>query len=334
MTSSKDPSTINFTPPSAMTMPRYAGVASFMRAPHLSMDDAACDLVDIAMLGVPWDGGTTNRPGTRHGPRQLRDLSTMIRPIHPVTGQNPFEDRNVADLGDAPVNPADIMDTLEKVTSFVASLKNKGISPLSAGGDHLLSYPILAAMAKDRPLGMVHFDAHTDLFDSYFNGYKYTHGTPFRRAIEDGYLDPKRVVQIGIRGTMYDGEDVQWGLSQGVRIIRIEEVEDRGIDDVMAEAREIVGQQDTYVSFDIDCIDPAFAPGTGTPEIGGFTSREAQRLVRKLAGLNIVGADLVEVSPPFDPSGGTAWLGVSIMFELLCVLAASKQSKNPNKSTA
>lgn len=319
-----------FEPPSAMEIPRFAGVPTFMRLPLLGLSDTALDQVDIAILGVPWDGGTTNRPGPRHGPRQLRDLSTMIRPRHPVTGLNPFAVRNVADLGDSPVNPADIMDTLDKVCAFIGALKAKNIAPLSAGGDHLVSYPILKALGADQPLGMVHFDAHTDLFDSYFNGYRYTHGTPFRRAIEDGYLDPKRVVQIGIRGTMYDGEDVEWGLAQGVRIIRMEEVEDRGIDAVMAEAREIVGNQPTYVSFDIDSIDPAFAPGTGTPEIGGFTSREAQRMVRALEGLNLIGADLVEVSPPFDPSGGTAWLGISIMFELLCVLATSPATRNPN----
>ncbi|WP_417813651.1 agmatinase [Thalassospira alkalitolerans] len=320
----------SFEPPSAMETPRFAGIPTFMRLPLLGLSDTALDDVDIAILGVPWDGGTTNRPGPRHGPRQLRDLSTMIRPRHPVSGMNPFAIRNVADLGDSPVNPADIMDTLDKVTGFISALKAKNIAPLSAGGDHLVSYPILKALGADQPLGMVHFDAHTDLFDSYFNGYRYTHGTPFRRAIEDGYLDPKRVVQIGIRGTMYDGEDVEWGLAQGVRIIRIEEVEDRGIADVMKEARTIVGTQPTYVSFDIDAIDPAFAPGTGTPEIGGFTSREAQRMVRMLDGLNLVGADLVEVSPPFDQSGGTAWLGISIMFELLCVLAASPATRNPN----
>ncbi|MCC9625918.1 agmatinase [Thalassospira sp. MA62] len=335
MTNATDKSDFSFVPPSAMTLPRYAGVASFMRAPQVTMNDPICKAVDIAILGVPWDGGTTNRPGARHGPRQLRDLSTMIRPKHPASGQNPFEARNVADLGDAPVNPADIMDTLESVTGFIAKLKSMGISPLSAGGDHLLSYPILKGLAQSAsaPFGMVHFDAHTDLFDSYFNGFKYTHGTPFRRAIEDGYLDPKRVVQIGIRGTMYDGEDVEWGLAQGVRIIRMEEVVERGLDDVMAEARSIVGMDETYVSFDIDAIDPAFAPGTGTPEIGGFSSREAQKIVRLLGGLNLIGADLVEVSPPFDPSGGTAWLGISMMYEILCILAQSPATLNPNKSS-
>jgi guanidinopropionase len=324
-------SPLSFQPVSGFELPRFAGVPTFMRLPCLDFSHSAIDQVDIGIVGVPWDGGTTNRPGPRHGPRQLRDLSTMIRRIHPASGINPFSERNVADLGDAPVNPADLMDALDRINKFYVEMKNRGITPLSAGGDHLVSLPILRALGADEPVGMVHFDAHTDLFNSYFNGCKYTHGTPFRRAIEEGYLDPKRVVQIGIRGTMYDTEDVDWGISQGVRIIRIEEVEDRGIAAVMAEAREIVGDKPTYVSFDIDSIDPAFAPGTGTPEVGGFTSREAQRMVRMLEGLNLVGADLVEVSPPFDPSGGTAWLGVSIMFELLCVLATAPGTTRPTR---
>lgn len=327
--SEKTPSTKNefFQPVSGKDLPRYAGMPTFMRLPLLDFDDTAIDQVDIGIVGVPWDGGTTNRPGTRHGPRQLRDLSTMIRTLHPSSGIAPFELRNVADLGDSPVNPADTADALERITTFVSKMKAQNITPLSAGGDHLVSYPILKALAADEPVGMIHFDAHTDLWDSYFGGFKYTHGTPFRRAIEDGYLDPKRVVQIGIRGTMYDNEDVEWGLEQGVRIIRIEEFEDRGLKSVMEEARAIVGDQKTYVSFDIDCIDPAFAPGTGTPEIGGFTTREAQRMVRMLEGLNVIGADLVEVSPPFDQSGATAWVGASMMFELLCILASAPGTK-------
>ena len=320
---------ISYKPLSGMVLPRFAGIATFMRLPHVAPEDAGG--VDIGLTGVPWDGGTTNRAGARHGPRQMRDASTMTRNCHHVSGIMPYELAKCADLGDSPVNPIQLEDTLDRIEQHFRKIHEKGIVPLTAGGDHLITLPIMRAIAdKKNPLGMVHFDAHTDLFDSYFNGYRYTHGTPFRRAIEDGYLDPKRVVQIGIRGTMYDGEDVEWGLAQGVRIIRMEEVEDRGIDAVMAEAREIVGNQPTYVSFDIDSIDPAFAPGTGTPEIGGFTSREAQRMVRALDGLNLIGADLVEVSPPFDPSGGTAWLGISIMFELLCVLATSPATRNPN----
>ncbi len=247
-----------------------------MRLPVVDETHARASDVDIGIVGVPWDGGTTNRPGARHGPRQLRDLSTMIRATHPVSHISPFKMVNCADMGDCPINPADLEDTMKRVTAFYANLKSRGITPMTAGGDHLVSLPVLRGLASDAPVGMIHFDAHTDLFDSYFDGFKYTHGTPFRRAIEEGLLDPKRVVQIGIRGTMYDGEDIEWGRANGVTIITMDEFAEQSIADVMKQARNIVGDQPTYVSFDIDCIDPAFAPGTGTPEIGGFTTREAQ----------------------------------------------------------
>ncbi|MFD0917356.1 agmatinase [Pseudahrensia aquimaris] len=319
----------DFQPISGFDLPRFAGVPTFMRLPHLTPTDTLYDAVDIGFVGVPWDGGTTNRPGARHGPRQLRDLSTMIRAVHPVSHINPYELVNCADLGDVAPNPADLMATLDRVTAHYSDLHGRGITPFTAGGDHLISLPILRGLAKDAPLGMVHFDAHTDLYNEYFGGTRYTHGTPFRRAIEEGLLDPKRVVQIGIRGTMYDGEDIEFGRSVGVTIITIEEFKARGPADVMAQAREIVGSEPTYCSFDIDFIDPAFAPGTGTPEIGGPDTFTAQYCVREMRGLNLVGCDLVEVSPPFDPSGNTAWVGVSMMFEMLCVLseAVAKRKK-------
>ena len=316
-----------FEPIPGTTLPRFAGVPSFMRLPIIDTSHKRIDDVDIGIIGVPWDGGTTNRPGARHGPRQLRDLSTMIRATHPLSKISPFNLVNCADMGDCSINPADLDDTMERVRKFYADVKIRGIVPMTAGGDHLVSLPVLRGLASDAPVGMVHFDAHTDLFDSYFDGFRYTHGTPFRRAIEEGLLDPKRVVQIGIRGTMYDGEDIAWGRAQGVTIITMDACMERGLDDVMAEARQIVGDKPTYVSFDIDCLDPAFAPGTGTPEIGGFTTREAQMMLRQLEGLNLIGADMVEVSPPFDNSGNTAWVGVSIMFELLCMLAVAVDAR-------
>ncbi len=320
-----------FQPVSGFDLPRFAGLPTFMRLPFVEPGDTLYQDVDIALVGIPWDGGTTNRPGARHGPRQLRDLSTMIRAVHPTSGIRPYEIANCADLGDVPPNPVDIDDTLKRVSDFYSRLAAAGICPLTAGGDHLTSLPVLRGIAGNEPLGMIHFDAHTDLFEDYFGGYKYTHGTPFRRAIEEGLLDPKRVVQIGIRGTMYDGEDIEWGRSQGVTILGIDELMERGHADIMRQAREIAGDLPTYVSFDIDFIDPAFAPGTGTPEIGGPDTWTAQQLVRGLRGLNLIGADLVEVSPPFDPSGNTAWVGASIMFELLCVLADARvaRSKDP-----
>ncbi len=316
-----------FQPVSGFDLPRFAGIPTFMRLPHVPLEDDRISEVEIGLIGVPWDAGTTNRPGPRHGPRQLRDYSTMIRTLHPVSGINPYALCACADLGDVGPNPADLHDSMERITRFYTQVKAKGITPMTAGGDHLCSLPVLRGLASDGPLGMIHFDAHTDLFESYFGGYKYTHGTPFRRAIEEGLLDPKRVIQIGIRGTMYDGEDIEWGRAQGVTIITVDELFARGIPDVMAQAREVVGSQPTYCSYDIDFIDPAYAPGTGTPEIGGPNSYQAQQVVREMSGVNLIGADLVEVSPPFDASGGTAWLGVSIIFELLCMLAEARAAR-------
>lgn len=317
-----------FQPVSGFDLPRFAGVPTFMRLPHVTKLDEKFRDVDIGIIGVPWDGGTTNRPGPRHGPRQLRDASTMIRAEHSVTGMRPFEAVNIADLGDVGPNPADLVDSMERITDFYSDLKSHNIRPLTAGGDHLTSLPVLRAIAKDAPVGMVHFDSHTDLFHSYFGGTMYTHGTPFRRAVEEELLDPKRVVQIGIRGTQYDSEDLDFARAVGIRVIKIEEFHERGVKDVMSEAREIVGGSETYLSYDIDFVDPTFAPGTGTPEIGGPNSYQALQVVRELDGVNLIGADLVEVSPPFDPSGGTAFLGVSIMFEILCQLTAAYTKKN------
>ena len=310
-----------FQPVDGMELPRFAGIPSFMRLPHLDLNDRNINEVDFGLIGVPWDAGTTNRPGPRHGPRQMRDLSTMIRAMNGATRIKPFELANFADLGDAPVNPADIQDCMNRITEFYEKVKSNGIIPMTVGGDHLTSLPVLRALASSAPVGMIHFDAHTDLFESYFDGYKYTHGTPFRRAIEEGLLDPKRVIQIGIRGSMYDGADIEWGRHQGVTIIQIEELFERGIKDVMQQARDIVGNNETYCSYDIDFIDPAFAPGTGTPEVGGPNSFQALQVVRELSGVNLIGMDLVEVSPPFDQSGATSWLGISIVFEMLCILA-------------
>lgn len=316
----------SFMPIDSSATPRYAGIATFMRLPYVTLAEAGG--VDIGLIGVPWDGGTTNRAGARHGPRQMRDLSSLMRKFHPTFGINPYVLANCADLGDTPVNPIKIEDTLERVESFYRQVVEQGIVPLSAGGDHLVSLPILRALAdKHGPLGMVHFDAHTDTFDRYFGGCKYTHGTPFRRAIEEGVLDPKRTVQIGIRGGLYSEDDDAWGLEQGIRVIRIEEYFELGIEAVIGEIHRVVGHEKTYVSFDVDCLDPVYAPGTGTPEVGGICTHDAQRMLRSLRHLNLVGGDVVEVAPPFDPSGNTALVGVTLMWELLCMLAelASKR---------
>ena len=315
----------SYKPISGNDLPRFAGIATFMRLPYVAPEEA--DEVDIGLIGVPWDGGTTNRPGARHGPRQIRDLSTMARNVHHATGIKPFHLCNCADLGDSPVNPVDIDDTLARVEAFYSTIVDQGILPLTAGGDHLITLPVMRAVCRGEPVGMVHFDAHTDTLDRYFGESRFTHGTPFRRAIEEGLLDPKRTVQIGIRGALYSDTDKEWGLDQGIRIIEIEEYNDLGVDAVIAEARRVVGNGGTYLSFDVDALDPVYAPGTGTPEIGGITTYDAQKMIRGLRGLNLVGGDVVEVSPPFDMSGNTALVAVTMMFEILCLLA-EQVSKN------
>jgi guanidinopropionase len=296
-------------------IPRFAGMSTFMRLPVMTPEE-----VDIAIVGVPFDIAVTNRAGARHGPRELRNQSSLMRRYNHTTWRSPYDAARIADCGDAPVHPLDLMENLSLIERFYARIKAAGALPLTGGGDHLITLPILRGLKPEEPVGLIQFDAHSDTYDEFF-GQKYNHGTPFRRAIEEGLIDPKRFVQIGIRGSIGDPKNFDFARDAGVRTIFMEEFIARGVDDVMAEAREILGTQPTYVTFDIDGIDPSQAPGTGTPEIGGFLTREAQAMVRKLSGLNVIGADLVEVAPPLDPSGLTAMTGATIMFELLCVLA-------------
>lgn len=306
-----------FWPIRSSETPRYAGTTSFFRLPILSDPGA----IDIALLGLPYDGGTTNRAGTRHGPREVRTQSTLLRPFHHVTGRSPYEHCRVADLGDAPVNPLDIDASLHLIEHHYAGVVKAGATPLTVGGDHLVTLPILRAVARQHPVGLIQFDAHADVNDSYFGGSRYTHGTHVRRAVEEGLIDPARIVQIGIRGTRYAPDGIDFCVEKGIRTIHIEEFHSLGTHGTISEIRRIVGNAPVYVTFDIDGVDPAYAPGTGTPEIGGFSSFEAQQMLRGLSGLDIVGGDLVEVSPPFDPLGTTALVGATLLFELLAVTA-------------
>lgn len=315
-------SNADFQPLDSGVVPRFAGLPTFMRLPIARPEE-----VDIALVGIPFDGGTTNRTGARHGPREVRSQSSLVRRVHHVTGLSPFDKVKVGDCGDAPINPLDLMATLDSITSFYAEIHKARARPLTAGGDHLISLPILRALATNGPVGLIQFDAHSDTYDSFF-GSRYNHGTPFRRAIEEGLIDPKRFIQIGIRGAISDAANYDFAREAGVRIVFIEEFAERGPKSVMKEARELVGSGPTYVTFDIDALDPCFAPGTGTPEIGGITTREAQSMVRMLDGIDIIGADMVEVSPPLDPTGATALAGATMMFELLCVMANSPGAKS------
>ncbi len=299
--------------------PRYTGIPTFMRAP-LSED---WNNVDIGLVGVPFDGGVTNRTGARHGPREIRNQSSLMRRKNQSSGICPYDLCTVADLGDAWIQkPFHLEESLDEIEAYYKRIHERVIVPISAGGDHSVTLPIFRAIAKDRPVGMVHFDAHCDTGDDYL-GSKFHHGAPFRRAVEEGLLDPKRTVQIGIRGSLNDLDIWKFSHDHGMRVVYMEEFAERGWREIIDEAREIVGSGPTYISFDVDGLDPVYAPGTGTPEVGGFTTLEAQLMIRALRGLNLIGGDVVEVAPPFDPSGNTALVGATMMFEILCVVADS-----------
>jgi len=301
----------------ASSEPRYTGIPSFMRSPIATSLDA----LNIALVGVPYDGGVTNRAGARHGPREMRNQSSFMRGYHHVTRVNPFEQASIADVGDVIFSEQfNHQAVVDDITNFFSLIKKAGVIPLSAGGDHSITYPIFRGIAKDGPIGMIHIDAHTDTWGEIW-GTKFHHGSPFRLAVEDGLLDPKRTIQIGIRGAQSFLEGIDFSLSSGMRVVFIEEFNDMGVKKVVEEARQVIGDGPVYLSFDVDGLDPVYAPGTGTPEVGGITTLEAQQFLRGLMGLNFVGGDVVEVAPPFDPTGNTALVGATIMYEILCLFA-------------
>jgi guanidinopropionase len=305
--------------------PRYTGIASFFRAPIAQRTDE----VDIGIIGVPFDGGVTHRSGTRHGPRAVRDQSTLLRRINASTQVAPFATARVRDLGDCWIEqPYELVTALKEIESFYRTVTAAGIVPLSVGGDHSISFPILRAVAANGPVGMIHIDAHCDTGDDYL-GSRFHHGAPFRRAVDENLLDPKRVIQIGIRGTTNDTD--MWGFSQhsGMRVLPMEEFDDRGWRYAAEEARRIAGNGPTYLSFDIDSLDPSHAPGTGTPEAGGITTLQALRLLRELRGIDFIGGDLVEVAPPFDVGTLTSFNAASILFEILCLLVEAREKRQP-----
>ncbi|WP_370627470.1 agmatinase [Rhodoferax sp. PAMC 29310] len=297
-------------------MPRFGGIASMMRLPVAS--SPVC--LNAAFIGVPLDIGTSHRTGARFGPRQIRAESALIRPYNMATGAAPFDTLQVADLGDVAINTYSLAKSLPIITDFYDEVLRAGCTPLTMGGDHTIALPILRAIAaKYGSVAMVHVDAHADVNDDMF-GEPIAHGTPFRRAVEEKLLACDKVFQIGLRGTGYASDDFDWPRAQGFTIIPAHEVWYQSLAPTMVKVREKIGDTPCYLSFDIDGIDPAFAGGTGTPEIGGLTVPQAIEIIRGCFGLNIVGADLVEVSPPYDPNGNTALLGANLLFEMLCIL--------------
>lgn len=298
------------------TMPRFGGPATMMRLPTA---DSAAGL-DACFVGIPMDIGASNRAGTRHGPRQIRDESRMIRPYNMATGAAPFARMQVADIGDVPINTFDLKKSVGIIERHYDEILSHDAIPLTLGGDHTLTWPILRAMKKKHgPVALIHVDAHSDTNEHMF-GETVAHGCPFRRAWEDGCLINDRVTQIGVRATGYAPDDFDWGRSKGWRVVQAEECWYKSLAPLMEEVRERVGDAPVYLTFDIDSLDPAFAPGTGTVEPGGLSTWQAYEIVRGCAGLNIVGCDLVEVSPPYDPSGNTAVIAANLLYEMLCIL--------------
>jgi len=294
--------------------PRFMEIPSFMRMPIIRDPSEA----DVVMAGIPFDLAVTNRPGARHGPRQVRDMSSFMRATHHASHITPARLCRIGDIGDTPIDLFSIERSVDGIERFYRDIHAAGATPLSVGGDHLSTLPILRAIARERPVGLVHFDAHCDTGGPYM-GTALHHGATFKLAAEEGLLDPQRTIQIGIRGSLNDEHMWQFSYDSGMRVIAIEEFHEMGADAVIEEARRVAGDGPTYISFDVDGLDPVYAPGTGTPEAGGFTMFEAQRMIRGLRGLDLIGADVVEVSPPFDPSGNTALNAATILFEILCV---------------
>ncbi|MCP5025665.1 MAG: agmatinase [Actinomycetia bacterium] len=297
-------------------MPRFAGPGTFMRLPGTT----TLDELDVAVVGVPFDLGTSLRPGARFGPRGIRNDSILIRPYNMATGAAPFDSLRIDDTGDVATNAFDKNDSIARIEAHHRHLLSGDVVPVSLGGDHTIVLPILRAVAaKHGPVGLIHVDAHTDINDDMF-GEKIAHGTPFRRAVEEGLLDCQRVAQIGVRATGYAADDFDWSREQGFRVVPAEECWYRSLEPLMEEIRARVGGGPVYLSFDIDGLDPSCAPGTGTPEIGGLTVPQALEIIRGCRGLDLVGCDLVEVAPVYDQTGVTTFTAASLVYEMLCVL--------------
>lgn len=300
----------------------YQGIATFGRCPH-SRDLSAAD---VAIVGVPYDGATSYRSGARFGPRAIRELSLLLWGYNNALKVAPFEKLRVIDFGDVNVVPVDILATQQAIEREVGNIVAAGVKVIALGGDHSIGLPLLRAQAaKFGPLAVVHFDAHPDTWNSEFGDHRYSHGTSFRRAIEEGLIDKTAYMQIGIRGPTAGPQDYADAIRLGARMITLDEALERGIAAVVEEIVTVVGSRPTYVTLDIDAVDPAFAPGTGTPEVGGFTSHQILHLVRGLANLNIVGADVVEVAPAYDHGQITAILAANLVFELLSILALGRR---------
>lgn len=309
-------------PLSGNEMPRYAGPGTMFRLPSANSAKG----LDLAIIGVGFDIGTSNRTGARFGPRQIRNESVMVRPYCMATGAAPFDSFQIADVGDVALNSFDLMKSIDIIEAFYDDILGNDAKPVTVGGDHTITLPILRAINKKHgPVAMVHVDAHADINDHQF-GEKIAHGTIFRRAIEEGLIDPHNMVQIGLRTTGYSAEDFNWSRKQGARVVTAEECWYKSLAPLMDEVRDSFGSDvPVYLSFDIDGLDPSVAPGTGTPEPGGLMASQGVEIIRGCFGLNLIGCDLVEVSPPYDTTGNTSLLAANLLFEMLCSMPGCKR---------
>jgi agmatinase len=310
-----------FRPIDAKVVPRFAGVRTFMRLPHVSNVEG----VDAAAVGIPFDTATSFRAGARFGPEQIRSASTLLRPYHPALDVDVVESLSVVDYGDLPVAPGDTDGTFRRIEAGLAPLVEAGVFPLVLGGDHSITLPELRALARRHgPMALVHLDSHTDTWEAYYDQ-PYFHGTTFKRAAEEGVIEPAASVQAGMRGSLYGKSDLADARALGFTVVPSEELRALGPDGYAHAVRERVGERPVFLSFDIDFLDPAFAPGTGTPEIAGFSTAEAVALLRALRGIRLVGCDVVEVAPPYDgPGQPTALAAANIALDLLALHALSR----------
>lgn len=310
--------------------PRFAGIATFARLPRL--EDVGRS--DVAVMGVPFDSGVSFRPGARFAPAAVREASRLLRPYHPGLDVSPFAELQVVDAGDVACNPFNIPEALDAVQASAASLLDAGSKIVTVGGDHTIALPMLREMHRVHgPVALLHFDAHLDTWDTYF-GADYTHGTPFRRAFEEGLLDTEGLSHVGIRGPLYSKDDLTDDARMGFGIVTAMDVMNQGVPAVVQALKERVGDRPLYVSIDIDCLDPAHAPGTGTPEAGGMTSRELLAILRGLAGCNLVSADVVEVSPAYDHADITAVAASHVAYELVSLMALQGRDRVPAAAPA
>ena len=307
-------------PIDAAQVPRYAGAATYARLPRLDQVEHA----DVAVVGVPFDSGVSYRPGARFGGNHVREASRLLRPYNPAQDTSPFENLQVADAGDLAVNPFNINEAIETIQAGALDLTEGGTKLLTLGGDHTIALPLLRAAAEraGEPVAMLHFDAHLDTWDTYF-GAEYTHGTPFRRAVEEGILDTEAISHVGTRGPLYGKKDLEDDKRFGFGIVTSSDVFRQGVDEVVAKLRDRIGNRPLYISVDIDVLDPAHAPGTGTPEAGGITSRELLEILRGMRGMNLVGADVVEVAPAYDHADITAVAASHVAYDLITLMGLS-----------